>query len=336
MLNLLWNMTRPLLFTMDAEKAHRLTLESMERFPRVSRTLLTSRPPASLATTIAGLRLASPIGLAAGMDKDGEATTVWPSIGFGFIELGTVTAHPQSGNPKPRLFRLKAEQGIINRMGFNNQGSEALAQKLTALRQQDKWPAIPVGSNIGKSKITPIEDATEDYLISVRRLRDVTDYFTVNVSSPNTPGLRQLQEANKLKALLGAILTERKDKPVFVKFSPDMEEKALEASIKVVIEVGCDGIIATNTTNSRPNTTDRLGEKGGLSGDPLWGLARSRIQNIVDIVAGDLPVIGVGGVNSPERAKELLTIGCKAVQIYSALVYKGPRLIAQINRSLAG
>lgn len=337
MLDLFWKVGRGPLFMMDAEKAHRLTMGTMRSFGGLcgfGLGMMSTPPPPSLRTEIAGLTLASPIGLAAGLDKDGEAISIWPKLGFGFIEMGTVTAHPQKGNEQPRLFRLKSEQGLINRMGFNNHGSQALAEVMKQLRESDRWPNIPVGANIGKSKITPLEEAPEDYCMSIRRLRDFADYFTVNVSSPNTPGLRDLQSADKLQILLEKVKKESKDLPVFVKFAPDMHETDLVAAIECVIEQGCDGIIATNTTNTRPGTTDRLQQTGGLSGNPLWPLAKSQVMKILDVCAQRIPVIGVGGVDSTEKARKLLNMGCKAVQLYTGLIFRGPGLISQINKQL--
>jgi dihydroorotate dehydrogenase len=336
MLELLWKMTRPLLFSMDAEKAHRLVLENLQHSPKWAQAILgLDDVSSSLATEIAGLPIRSPVGLAAGLDKDGEAIPIWPKLGFGFIEIGTVTAHPQEGNPRPRLFRLKPEGGLINRMGFNNHGSAALASKLTALKAEGLWPDIPVGANVGKSKITPLEKAGEDYRISIERLYGLVDYFTINVSSPNTPGLRELQSAEKLRGLLEEALPAAQETPVFVKFAPDMADDDLTEAIEVIIELGCAGIIATNTTNQRPETTGRTEERGGLSGAPLWPIAKKKIQHVLELTAGRVPVIGVGGIRSAEQAEELLSMGCSAVQLYSAMIFEGPGLIHRINTGLA-
>lgn len=336
LLDLLWKLSRPLLFSLDAERAHRLVVGSLGTAPRLSRGMLSALagpPAASQAVTLGPLTLAGPLGLAAGLDKDGEAIEVWSSLGFGFVEVGTVTAHPQQGNPQPRLFRLKDESGLINRMGFNNHGSAALAETMRALREAGRWPDVPVGANIGKSKITPLEDAVEDYLTSLKRLAGLVEYFTVNVSSPNTPGLRQLQSAEPLKALLGAVVPAA-SAPVMVKFAPDLSDEDLESAVEVAIESGCCAIIATNTTNSRPGTTGRTGEGGGLSGAPLWPLARQRIGQILDIAGGRIPIVGVGGIRSPEQAAELLALGCAAVQLYSGMIFEGPGLISRINHGL--
>jgi dihydroorotate dehydrogenase len=336
LLDMLWKLSRPALFSLDAERAHRLVIGSLGTAPRLSRSVLSALagpPDARQAVKLGPLTLAGPLGLAAGLDKDGEAIEVWSALGFGFVEVGTVTAHPQEGNPQPRLFRLKPEAGLINRMGFNNHGSEALAQTMRALREAGRWPTVPVGANIGKSKITPLEDAVEDYLISLRRLEGLADYFTVNVSSPNTPGLRDLQSAEPLKALLGAVVPAA-SAPVMVKLAPDLSDEDLAAAVEVAIESGCCAIIATNTTNSRPGSTGRTDEGGGLSGAPLWPLARQRIGQLLDIASGRIPIVGVGGIRSAEQAAELLDLGCAAIQLYSGMIFEGPGLISRINRGL--
>lgn len=337
-LDLSWRLLRPLLFSLDAERAHRLVLGGLGALPRLSGALLgalAGPPAASLACRLGPLALAGPVGLAAGLDKDGEAITVWPSLGFGFVEIGTVTAHPQPGNPRPRLFRLPAERALINRMGFNNEGSEALALRLRRLRESDRWPAVPVGANIGKSKITPLEEAPDDYVTSVRRLRPWVDYLTVNVSSPNTPGLRDLLQVEALSRLLGAVVPEAGDRPVFLKLSPDSAGEDLAAIVEVAAGAGVAGLIATNTTITRPGDTGRTGEAGGLSGAPLWPLARERIREVLALSAGRLPVIGVGGIERAEQAAELLALGCAAVQLYTGLIFHGPGLVRRINRDLA-
>lgn len=336
-LHLFWWLARPLLFLFSAEQAHRFVLGTLGAWPRLHGIivrLIGGRPRSFEPIQVGGLTLAGPVGLAAGLDKDGEAIPFWPSLGFGFIEVGTVTAHPQPGNPTPRLFRLKPERALINRMGFNNDGSEALAEKLRRLRAAGKWPDVPVGANIGKSKVTPLDNAHEDYLQSVERLKPYADYFTVNVSSPNTPGLRALQQSDALSALLLAVVPACGDLPVFVKFSPDLDDASLDDAVQIAIDTGCTGIIATNTTNTRPDSTGRLQETGGLSGVPLWPLARARIQRILDQAGDRIPVIGAGGVRSPEQAQELLDMGCVAVQLYSGLIFEGPGLIHRINDGL--
>ena len=337
MLDLSWRLLRPLLFSLDAETAHRLTLGALGAAPRLAAGLLSAlagAPSPALARRLGPLTLASPVGLAAGLDKDGEAIEVWPALGFGFVEIGTVTALPQPGNPRPRLFRLRPERALINRMGFNNHGSEALAARLRRLRESGRWPSVPVGANIGKSKVTPLEEAPGDYALSVNRLRPFVDYLTVNVSSPNTPGLRDLIQAEALRGLLAAVVPAAGEVPVFVKLSPDSAPEDLAAAVEVAVDQGCAGIIATNTTNSRPGETGRLGETGGLSGAPLWPLALQRITEVLQVAAGRLPVIGVGGIERPEQARELLDAGCAAVQVYSSLIFQGPGLVGRLNRGL--
>lgn len=323
---------------MDAEHAHEFTLEMLATSPGLWSTvtgLSTTKPAPSLHRSIAGLQFRSPIGLAAGLDKNGVAIPFWPSLGFGFIEVGTVTAHPQSGNPKPRMFRLPKQQAIINRMGFNNLGSEALALRLRGLKEAGQWPTVPVGANIGKSKITELEDAPADYVISTKRLAGLADYFTVNVSSPNTPGLRSLQDRSTLQTLLPQVQEAAGSTPVFLKLAPDLGDEAIEDAVSLAIELGIDALIATNTTVRRDLLTEDPGEAGGLSGAPLFDFAKNRIQVALAAAGSKLPVIGVGGVDSPEKAQELLDLGCVAVQLYTGLIYEGPGLPARMNAAIA-
>lgn len=338
MLDWTWPLARPLIFSFDAEVAHEQTLANLERFgglmgPLAGLTL--GPPPASLARQAFGLTLPGPVGLAAGLDKDGRAIPFWPSLGFGFVEVGTVTAHAQPGNDKPRLFRLLDDEAIINRMGFNNHGSEALALRARVLRDRGRWPAIPVGANVGKSKVTPLEEAPQDYATSILRLQGLFDWFTVNVSSPNTPGLRSLQDPEVLGTLLDAAVQAAHGTPVLLKLAPDLEDHALAEAVELAITRGVSGIIATNTTITRPGLRRDPGEAGGLSGRPLWPLARSRVQVALAAASGRIPVIGCGGVDSPERASELLEAGCTAIQLYTGLIFRGPGLPSQIHRSLA-
>ena len=337
MLNWTWPITRPILFSMDAEAAHERTLWLLEHFGGLAGALARLTQPApdpALSRQAFGVALKSPIGLAAGLDKDGRAIPFWPKLGFGFIEVGTVTAHPQPGNDKPRLFRLVQDRALINRMGFNNHGSEALADRLRALRESGRWPDVPVGANIGKSKITPLDQAAEDYATSARRLKGLADWFTVNVSSPNTPGLRSLQGPEVLGALIDTVLAEVDGAPVLLKLAPDLEPEALAEAVELAISRGISGIIATNTTITRPGLTVDNGESGGLSGAPLWPLARSRIATALDAASGRVPVIGAGGVYTVDQAKELLDLGCIAIQLYSGLIFEGPGLPSRLNRGL--
>ena len=337
LLDTLWSVARPVLFRMDAEDAHRTTLHQMARHTSLARSTLSSlaRRAPSRPVEVAGLTFDNPLGLAAGLDKDAEALPVWPALGFGFVEVGTVTPKPQLGNPRPRLFRLPKEQALINRMGFNNAGVEAMRARMGALRDAGLWPTVPVGANIGKNKDTPNAEAERDYEACARSLRDLIDYFTVNVSSPNTPGLRELQAPDRLHSLLSTVLEAAQDRPVFLKLAPDLEPEAMQEAVEVAINAGCSGIIATNTTITRPGKTGRLQERGGLSGAPLWPLARSRIHVALAAASRRVPVIGVGGVDSPARAQELLDAGCAAVQLYSALIFHGPGLPGTIVSGLS-
>jgi dihydroorotate dehydrogenase len=290
-----------------------------------------------------GIRFPGPVGLAAGMDKNGIALPAWRALGFGFVEVGTVTAHPQPGNEKPRLFRLVESEAVINRMGFNNLGSAALADRLEAYGPL----GYPLGISIGKSKVTPLEDAVEDYVTSLRRLYRYGDYFAVNVSSPNTPGLRSLQDAGQLRDLLTALHAEaaglssgsRDAKPILVKIAPDLTEQAIDELLGVCTDSRVAGIIATNTTIGRSGlaASDQASaaEAGGLSGRPLTEISAKAVAHIHAETGGALPIIGVGGILEPSDATRLFDAGASLVQVYTGLIYRGPGLIRLINRSLA-
>ncbi|MSQ02728.1 MAG: quinone-dependent dihydroorotate dehydrogenase [Myxococcales bacterium] len=333
MLDPLYALARPLLFRIDAETAHELVFQGLALVPWLAGD---RRPDPALRVTIAGLTWGGPIGLAAGLDKNGVGVAAWDALGFGAIELGTVTAHPQPGNPRPRLFRLVDEGGLINRMGFNNLGATALAATLGRLRESGRWPKVPVGANLGKSKVTANEDAVGDYLQSLAALREKADYFVVNVSSPNTQGLRSLQDKEPLARLLGAAVPAASGTPLFLKLAPDLEDDALAEAVEVAVQAGCAGIIATNTTTTRPGDTSRLDQPGGLSGAPLRPLARQKIGVVLSAAAGRCPVIGVGGVSTADDVRDYLAMGCAAVQVYSAFVFQGPGLVSRLHRELAG
>ena len=336
MLDAVWPMLRWMLFRFDAETAHNLTFGPIGKAPDLMGRVLAplrGRNPAQ-PIEVAGLTFRGPVGLAAGLDKNGVALPVWDALGFGFIEVGTVTAHPQPGNPRPRLFRLASERALINRLGFNNQGSEAMAERLRRRRERGRWPSIPVGVNVGKSKITPIEAAPDDYVTSVHRLRGLADYFTVNVSSPNTPGLRDLQSQEHLQKLLSPVVDAAAGTPVFLKLAPDLEEQDLVDAARLAEAAGVAGLIATNTTVQRDMLRDDPGHQGGLSGRPLYPLARAKIEHLLREVGARLPVIGVGGVERAEHVSSLLDVGCAAVQVYSSLIYEGPGLPARLHRQL--
>ena len=287
---------RPLLFLFDPETAHHVTIRLLGHASHSDPALrvLKSFQPSAKPKTLLGLNFPNPIGLAAGLDKNGVALPAWAALGFGFIEIGTVTAKGQPGNPKPRIFRLPAQQALINRLGFNNDGADAIAQRLAALRGSGRWPAVPVGINIGKSRETPLEQATDDYLYSFRMLRDFADYITLNISSPNTPGLRELQEPGKLSELLYAIGKEAGATPIplVVKISPDVSAIELKAILTVCEGNGVSGIIATNTTLDHSSIAPQLDQAGGLSGEPLRSRSTAMVREIAARSA--IPVIEIG------------------------------------------
>ena len=316
----------------DAETAHERTVRLTVRLGAVPPVVAGLRRYFGAATprTVFGVRFPGPVGLAAGMDKDGRALRAWPAFGFGFVEVGTVTWHAQPGNPRPRLFRLPASEAVINRMGFNNGGAEALAARLRALGPLK----VPLGVSIGKSKVTPVEDAVEDYRSSLQVLAPYADYFAVNVSSPNTPGLRGLQDKAALNTLLGALDT---TVPLLVKIAPDLTEQAIADVLEVCAAHGVAGLIATNTTLARDGlaATDTMAaeETGGLSGRPLTARALEVVTFVAKETAGDLPIIGVGGIHSADDALRMLDAGASLVQVYTGFIYKGPGLIRAINRA---
>src|SRR5882757_890854 len=323
---------RPLLFSLDAETAHHLTIALLQRashFDAALRVLKSFQLPPK-PKTLFSLNFPNPIGLAAGLDKNGVALPAWAALGFGFIEIGTVTAKAQPGNPKPRIFRLPEQQALINRLGFNNDGADAIAHRLAALRVSGRWPAVPVGINIGKSRTTPLEQATDDYLYSFRRLRDFADYITLNISSPNTPGLRELQEPEKLSELLYVIGKEAgtTPKPLVVKISPDLSDTELKAILAVCEENGVSGIIATNTTLDHSSIATQLDQAGGLSGGPLRDKSTALVREIN--ARSTIPVIASGGIFDTESAREKFHAGAVLIQLYTGLVYRGPQLLREI------
>lgn len=290
----------------------------------------------ALAQTIAGIRFPNPVGLAAGFDKNAKAARGLEALGFGFLELGTVTRHAQPGNSRPRIFRLEKDRALINRLGFNNEGADAIAERLASLGKL----SIPVGISIGKSKITPLEDAAEDHLYSFEKLYPYADYFAVNVSSPNTPGLRSLQDKESLDKILSALQEKNRTradkkalKPIFVKIAPDLSYEVIEEVLGVCFKNKIDGIIAVNTTISREGLMTRTSESGGLSGKPLAEKARN-IVSYIRSRAPKLPIIGVGGIFDGNGAYEMLNAGANLVQIYTGFVYGGPATAGNINRRL--
>lgn len=334
-------LARPLLFRLDAETAHHATVGLAERLGRTAPTRALASlagyavPPAGPPVELLGLRFPHRVGLAAGLDKDGRGVPTWGALGLGHVELGTVTPRPQPGNPRPRLLRLPGSAAVVNRMGFNNDGVRALAARLRHDREAG-LVRIPVGVSIGKNKDTPVELATQDYLTCVRALDGLADYLAVNVSSPNTPGLRSLQDAGPLAELLTAVVDAAGAVPVLVKLAPDLSEEALDEAVQVAAASGVAGLVATNTTLSREALAgadrDRAeGEAGGLSGAPLARRSREVVRHLRSRT--DLPIIGVGGVMTGADARAMLECGADLVQLYTGLVYAGPALVADAVRS---
>lgn len=307
---------RSVMFRMDPESAHRLAFKSLKS------GLIRQRVP-DCPRSVMGIDFPNPVGLAAGFDKNAELIDVWPRLGFGFVEIGTVTQHAQPGNPAPRLFRLPEHEAIINRMGFNNAGADEVAKNL------ERGCSVPLGVNIGKSKVTPLEKAHEDYAYSYQRLLPYADYVVVNVSSPNTPGLRELQEGNALRRILWSLLEIDSSKPLLVKVAPDLAPEALMEVAQIVTEMDLAGMVATNTTISRPAVAGakHADEAGGLSGAPVRELANEAIRVIREALPADKVLIGVGGVITGADAREKIDLGCQLVQIWTGFIYRGPALV---------
>jgi dihydroorotate dehydrogenase len=323
---------RPLLFSIDPETAHRFTIESLRAASRVDlalRALKVFQPPEK-PKKLFGLNFPNPIGLAAGLDKNGVALPAWAAIGFGFIEIGTVTAKPQPGNPKPRIFRFPGQNALINRLGFNNDGADAIARRLSKLRRSGRWPEVPIGINIGKSMTTPLAESTEDYLYSFRLLREFADYIVLNVSSPNTPGLRELQGPDALSELLSAIAAKNliTRKPIVVKIAPDLTPIELEQIVLTCETNKAAGIIATNTTIDHSPIPAEQEQQGGLSGAPLGPKSTALIGQIV--ARSTIPVIASGGIMEADSAREKIEAGAQLLQIYTGLIYRGPGLLRDI------
>ncbi|MGH8100017.1 MAG: quinone-dependent dihydroorotate dehydrogenase [Chthoniobacterales bacterium] len=332
MKNLYERLVRPLLFLLDPETAHHSALALLKSASNIDLALrgLQTFRPAPRPKTLFGLTFPNPIGLAAGFDKNAVALPAWAALGFGFIEVGTVTAKPQPGNPRPRIFRYAAEQALINRLGFNNDGADLVANRLRKLRDSGHWPAVPVGVNIGKSKVTPIDQAAEDYLHSFRRLRNFADYVVLNVSSPNTPGLRALQEEESLSILLREINREnRTSKPILVKIAPDLTKPQLDEVIAACQDHRVAAIIATNTTLDHSGIAKEHDQTGGLSGAPL----REKSTRLVRAIAtrSTIPVIASGGIFDAESAREKFAAGAQLIQLYTGLVYRGPGILREIG-----
>jgi dihydroorotate dehydrogenase len=313
---------RPLLFALDPETAHHFTLAFLQTAgPFLPKSTATISPVSAF-----GMNFRHRVGLAAGLDKNGIALSAWEALGFSFVEIGTVTAQVQLGNPRPRIFRYPNECALINRLGFNNEGAEVIANRLAALRDRGRWPGIPVGINIGKSRVTPIERAVEDYLFSFRTLRPQADYVALNVSSPNTPGLRDLQRGQRLDELLDAINAERGNLPLLVKIAPDLEPAALDEIISVCEANNVSGIIATNTTLD--HSAIAHDEEGGLSGAPLQKKSTAIVRQIANKTK--IPIIGCGGIFDAASAREKIEAGAKLLQAYTGFIFRGPKLIREL------
>ena len=340
----MYKLLKPLLFLLPAEKAHYFTVDLLKftlGIPIVGSLFRSfySVKDERLKRKVFGLEFENPVGLAAGFDKDGKAYKAMSALGFGFIEVGTVTPKPQDGNPQPRLFRLPEDNGLINRMGFNNAGVEAMVERL----KKGKPKGVIIGGNIGKNKLTPNENATSDYSICFETLFPYVDYFVVNVSSPNTPNLRALQDREPLTALLSHLqyLNNQKEnpKPILLKIAPDLTDSQLDDIIEIVAETKIEGVIATNTTISRSglktndSTIKNIGN-GGLSGLPVRNRSTEVVKYLYEKSNRELKIIAVGGICSAEDAIEKLNAGAVLVQVYSGLIYSGPGLIKEINQAL--
>ena len=331
------SLIRPLLFRLPPETAHEFALKSLGIVPAIVRTLTGISAALELPIKRFGLTFSNPVGLAAGFDKDGVALQALSSLGFGFIEAGTVTYHPQPGNPRPRLFRLPADKALINRAGFNNHGAKAFVERVSNNR-----PNCVLGVSIGKSKIVPIEEGVEDYLQCFETIYPVADYVAVNISSPNTPGLRRLQQAEHLSSLLAALQQRnhelakaRQPLPLLVKFSPDMADAELESAVNVAELNQVAGIIATNTTISRNGLLTAAAQvkafgEGGLSGSPLRNTSNKVIAKLYRMTRGQIPLIGVGGIFTAEDAWEKICAGASLLQLYTGFIYQGPTIANEI------
>ncbi|SMF07148.1 quinone-dependent dihydroorotate dehydrogenase [Pseudogulbenkiania subflava] len=336
---MLYSLLRPLLFKLDAETAHETTLKLLDKAHQLHLDSILGQSTTRLPVQAMGLTFPNPVGLAAGLDKNGEHIDALAGLGFGFLEIGTITPRPQAGNPKPRLFRVPEHQGIINRMGFNNLGVDALLENVRNCR----FKGI-LGINIGKNATTPIESAVDDYLACLDKVYAYSSYITVNISSPNTKNLRQLQQADELSALLASLKVRQQelaDKhgryvPLAVKIAPDLDDEQIVAIARLLTGHKIDGVIATNTTLSRSEIAGHpmADEAGGLSGAPVRERSTVLIRKLAKELDGALPIIGVGGIDSGEDAAEKMDAGATLVQLYSGLIYRGPGLVGEVLQAL--
>lgn len=331
---MLYSLIKPILFSVDAELAHEISLELLNELPALVPETRVENP-----TKVMGIDFPNPVGLAAGLDKNGDYLPGLARLGFGFIEVGTVTPKPQDGNPKPRIFRLIRHRAIINRMGFNNKGVDYLLSRIPPRPR----PYV-LGINIGKNLDTPVENALDDYRLALKKVYAVADYICLNVSSPNTPGLRQLQSEEALDSLLHGINETRKalqdhhqfDRPIALKVAPDLDDRAISVIAELMIKHRVDGLIATNTTLDRSLVKDHAlaAEAGGLSGEPLCQKSRNVLSAFHQALQGEIPIISVGGIMSPGEAQMRLKLGASLVQLYSGLIYQGPWLAREIAQSI--
>ncbi len=342
------NFVKPILFRLDPEKAHELAVDSLSillKTPALPRLMagVNQLGKNSAPIRLCGIDFPNRVGLAAGFDKNAVCWPAFESLGFGHVEIGTVTFLPQPGNPKPRMFRYPEQTAILNRMGFNNDGAEAVAERLSrSLAKRSR--RIPLGVNIGKSKAAPLDQAVADYEGSFKLLADYSDYVVINVSSPNTPDLRKLQEETRLRELLQALVVlnearskdpDRSRKPIFLKVAPDLSFEQLDSIVATLLELKLDGIIATNTTMEREGAFRDIDQTGGISGKPVDSMSTKIIAHIAKTTEGKLPIIGVGGILDPDSAKRKIDAGASLVQLYSGMIFEGPFLGKKIARILA-
>jgi dihydroorotate dehydrogenase len=328
-------LARPLLFALDAERAHQLTVGGLRLARRIGLLHPAGPQPAAKPVELMGLHFANRIGLAAGFDKNATCVDAMGALGFGFVEVGTLTPVAQTGNPRPRVFRLPAARAVVNRMGFPNDGVEAAAARL----RRRRYGGV-CGVNIGKNAATPLDQATADYVAALRVVYECADYVTINISSPNTQGLRQLQQGDHLRPLLQALLEARSalaDRvgwkvPLLVKLSPDLTPEDLAVTAQVIRELGLDGVIATNTTLDRPGLADvpDAQRPGGLSGEPLRERSLAVVQRLRELLGSQMPLIGVGGIGSVADAAAMFAAGADLIQLYTGLIYRGPGLVREL------
>lgn len=339
----MYSLLRPLLFSLDPETAHHITLQLLRaagNFPFFNWLLTQLYQTPSKPVQAFGLTFKNPVGLAAGYDKDALAVRGLAALGFGHIEVGTVTLKPQTGNPKPRVFRLVEDEAVINRMGFPSQGMSKVESQMSKVESRR---SVIVGVNLGKNKDTPLEEAARDYIELMKVFAPLADYLTINISSPNTVGLRRLQGRDMLEGLLGAIQKEREtialgrggNSPILIKISPDLSEVELDDAVGIILDKKMEGIIAANTTLAREGVQSNLkGEAGGLSGSPLRVRSEAALRRVVKLVEGKVPVISVGGIVNPDDVKKRLALGASLVQVYTGMIYRGPGFVKQILKTL--